>query len=87
MQRQLKHPRSLENGHCGGGSVNGGAAGVDNQTFEDNRRLWWGAMVGPKQEMESRTYRVLPEPRVLIAKPGEHSVRWECQLADLFCLG
>ena len=50
--------------------ANGGAAGVDRQTFEDieayGRERWLDALA---QELNSRTYRPLPVRRVYIPKP------------------
>jgi len=50
--------------------ANGGAAGVDGQTFEDieayGRERWLDALA---QELKSRTYRPLPVRRVYIPKP------------------
>ena len=50
--------------------ANGGAAGVDGQTFEDieayGRERWLDALA---QELNSRTYRPLPVRRVYIPKP------------------
>ncbi len=56
--------------------ANGGAAGVDNQTFEDietygdERWLDEGA-----QELKNRTYQPLPVRRVYIPKPGSSKQR------------
>jgi group II intron reverse transcriptase/maturase len=51
--------------------ANGGAAGVDNQTFEDieayGEERWLDELM---QELKSRTYRPLPVRRVYIPKPG-----------------
>ncbi len=51
--------------------ANGGAAGVDNQTFEDievyGAERWLDELT---QELKSRTYRPLPVRRVYIPKPG-----------------
>ena len=51
--------------------ANGGAAGVDNQTFEDieayGAERWLDELM---QELKSRTYRPLPVRRVFIPKPG-----------------
>ena len=51
--------------------ANGGAAGVDNQTFEDIEACgvdrWLDELM---QELKSRTYRPLPVRRVNIPKPG-----------------
>ena len=51
--------------------ANGGAAGVDNQTFEDvetyGEQRWLDELT---QELKSRTYRPLPVRRVYIPKPG-----------------
>jgi len=51
--------------------ANGGAAGVDNQTFEDieayGEERWLDELT---QELKSRTYRPLPVRRVYIPKPG-----------------
>src|SRR5258708_21227657 len=51
--------------------ANGGAAGVDNQTFEDieayGAERWLDELT---QELKSRTYRPLPVRRVFIPKPG-----------------
>ena len=51
--------------------ANGGAAGVDNQTFEDieayGEERWLDELT---QELRSRTYRPLPVRRVFIPKPG-----------------
>jgi len=51
--------------------ANGGAAGVDNQTFEDieaySAERWLDELT---QELKSRTYRPLPVRRVNIPKPG-----------------
>jgi retron-type reverse transcriptase len=51
--------------------VNGGAAGVDNQTFEDieayGAERWLDELT---QELKSRMYRPLPVQRVFIPKPG-----------------
>jgi RNA-directed DNA polymerase len=56
--------------------ANGGAAGVDGQTFRDieayGAERWLDELM---QELESRTYRPLPVRRVFIPKPGENSVR------------
>jgi RNA-directed DNA polymerase len=51
--------------------ANSGAAGVDNQTFEDiesyGEERWLDELT---QELKSRTYRPLPVRRVYIPKPG-----------------
>jgi len=51
--------------------ANGGAAGVDNQTFEDieayGAERWLDELT---QELKSRTYRPLPVRRVYLPKPG-----------------
>jgi retron-type reverse transcriptase len=51
--------------------ANGGAAGVDNQTFEDIEAYgverWLDELT---QALKSRTYRPLPVRRVYIPKPG-----------------
>ena len=51
--------------------ANGGAAGVDDQTFEDieayGTERWLDELT---QELKSRTYRPLPVRRVFISKPG-----------------
>ena len=51
--------------------ANGGAAGVDNQTFEDveayGEERWLDELM---QELKSRIYRPLPVRRVYIPKPG-----------------
>src|SRR6202161_156097 len=51
--------------------ANGGAAGVDNQTFEDieayGEERWLDELM---QEWKSRAYRPLPVRRVYIPKPG-----------------
>ncbi len=51
--------------------ANGGAAGVDGQTFRDieayGAERWLDELM---QELESRTYRPLPVRRVFIPKPG-----------------
>src|SRR5450755_4208884 len=51
--------------------ANGGAAGVDNQTFKDieayGAERWLDELT---QELKSRTYRPLPVRRVCIPKPG-----------------
>ena len=51
--------------------ANGGAAGVDNQTFEDieayGEERWLDELT---QELKSRTYQPLPVRRVYIPKPG-----------------
>ena len=51
--------------------ANGGAAGVDDQTFEDieayGEERWLDELT---QELKSRTYRPLPVRRVFIPKPG-----------------
>src|SRR6202166_5322092 len=51
--------------------ANGGAAGVDNQTFEGieayGAERWLDELT---QELKSRTYRPLPVRRVYIPKPG-----------------
>ena len=51
--------------------ANGGAAGVDDQTFEDieayGAERWLDELA---QELKSRTYRPLPVRRVFIPKPG-----------------
>jgi RNA-directed DNA polymerase len=51
--------------------ANGGAAGVDNQTFEDikayGEERWLDELT---QELRSRTYQPLPVHRVYIPKPG-----------------
>jgi group II intron reverse transcriptase/maturase len=51
--------------------TNGGAAGVDDQTFEDieayGAERWLDELT---QELKSRTYRPLPVRRVYIPKPG-----------------
>ena len=51
--------------------ANGGAAGVDNQTFEDieayGEERWLDELM---QELKSQTYRPLPVRRVSIPKPG-----------------
>src|SRR5579864_6268559 len=50
--------------------ANGGAAGVDNQTFEDieayGAERWMDELT---EELKSRTYQPLPVRRVYIAKP------------------
>ena len=50
--------------------ANGGAAGVDNQTFENieayGRERWLDELA---QELKSRTYQPLPVRRVYIPKP------------------
>src|SRR6266436_1849499 len=50
--------------------ANGGAAGVDNQTFENieayGRERWLDELT---QELKSRTYQPLPVRRVYIPKP------------------
>jgi len=52
--------------------ANGGAAGVDDQTFEDveayGTERWLDELT---QELKSRTYRPLPVRRVFIRSPGE----------------
>ena len=57
--------------------ANGGAAGVDNQTFEDieayGAERWLDELT---QELKSRTYRPLPRRRVFISRSlGGSSVR------------
>jgi len=56
--------------------ANGGAAGVDNQTFEDieayGARRWVDELT---EELKSRTYRPLPVRRVFIPKPDGKSQR------------
>jgi RNA-directed DNA polymerase len=56
--------------------ANGGAAGVDNQTFEDveayGTERWLDELT---QELKSRTYRPLPVRRVFIPKPDGKSQR------------
>jgi hypothetical protein len=56
--------------------ANGGAAGVDNQTFEDieayGAERWLDELT---QELKSRTYRPLPVRRVYIPKPGGETQR------------
>ena len=51
--------------------ANGGAAGVDDQTFEDievyGTERWLDELT---QELKSQTYRPLPVRRVFIPKPG-----------------
>jgi retron-type reverse transcriptase len=51
--------------------ANGGAAGVDSQTFEDieeyGTERWLEELT---QELKSRTYQPLPVRRVYIPKPG-----------------
>jgi len=51
--------------------ANGGAAGVDDQTFEGieayGTERWLDELT---QELKSRTYRPLPVRRVFIPKPG-----------------
>ena len=51
--------------------ANGGAAGVDDQTFEDieayGAERWLDELI---QELKSRMYRPLPVQRVFIPKPG-----------------
>ena len=51
--------------------ANGGAAGVDDQTFEDieayGEERWLDELM---QELKSQTYRPLPVRRVYIPKPG-----------------
>ena len=51
--------------------ANGGAAGIDNQTFEDiesySMERWLDELT---QELKSQTYRPLPVRRVYIPKPG-----------------
>src|SRR6201981_507871 len=52
------------------GNTNGGAAGVDGQTFEDieayGKERWLDELA---QELKNRTYQPLPVRRVYIAKP------------------
>ena len=52
------------------GKANGGAAGVDNQTFEDieayDRERWLDELT---QRLKSRTYQPQPVRRVYIPKP------------------
>jgi len=51
--------------------ANGGAAGVDNQTFEDIESYGMGRWLDElTQELKSQTYRPLPVRRVYIPKPG-----------------
>jgi retron-type reverse transcriptase len=56
--------------------VNGGAAGVDNQTFEDieayGAERWLDELT---QELKARTYQPLPVRRVYIPKPGSSKQR------------
>jgi retron-type reverse transcriptase len=56
--------------------ANGGAAGVDGQTFEDieayGTERWLYELT---QELKSRTYQPLPVRRVYIPKPGDNSGR------------
>src|SRR5579864_230022 len=56
--------------------ANGGAAGVDNQTFEDveayGTERWLDELT---EELKSRTYRPLPVRRVFIPKPDGKSQR------------
>src|SRR5436190_6699 len=50
--------------------ANGGAAGVDEQTFEDIERYGMERWLdGLTQELKSRTYQTLPVRRVHIPKP------------------
>ena len=56
--------------------ANGGAAGVDNQTFEDieayGAERWLDELM---QELKDRTYQPLPVRRVYIPKPGSNKQR------------
>jgi len=56
--------------------ANGGAAGVDDQSFEDIETYgverWLGEL---SRELKSRTYQPLPVRRVYIPKPAEGSDR------------
>jgi retron-type reverse transcriptase len=56
--------------------VNGGAAGADNQTFEDieayGAERWLDELT---QELKARTYQPLPVRRVYIPKPGSSKQR------------
>jgi retron-type reverse transcriptase len=60
--------------------ANGGAAGVDNQTFKDietyGLERWLGELA---EELRKRTYRPKPVRRVWIPKPDgkKKSDRWE----------
>src|ERR1700732_87577 len=56
--------------------ANGGAAGVDGQTFEDieayGKERWLDELA---QELKNRTYQPLPVRRVYIPKPGSDKQR------------
>jgi RNA-directed DNA polymerase len=51
--------------------ANGGAPGVDGQTFEDIKRMGLeGWLEGLRRELHDKTYKASPVRRVMIPKPG-----------------